>query len=104
MAPPVVAVWWRGHQGISGCRMTSDVQSPSASQGLATSTSRTTGSRRGPEHGSSGGTGGALSLVILALTFGVAAVWSLVALHQLSSSIVRETATHLERARRTFDL
>jgi hypothetical protein len=42
--------------------------------------------------------------VILALTFGVAAVWSLVALHQLSSSIVRESATHLERARRTFDL
>lgn len=65
---------------------------------------RTTGNRRGPEHGSSGSTGGALSLVILALTFGVAAVWSLVALHQLSSSIVRETATHLERARRTFDL
>jgi hypothetical protein len=65
---------------------------------------RTTGNRRGPEHGSPGSTGGALSLVILALTFGVAAVWSLVALHQLSSSIVRETATHLERARRTFDL
>jgi len=66
--------------------------------------SRTTGSRRGPDHGGRGSTGGALSLVILALTFGVAAVWSLVALHQLSSSIVRETATHLERARRTFDL
>lgn len=66
--------------------------------------SRTTGNRRGPEHGSPGSTVGALSLVILALTFGVAAVWSLVALHQLSSSIVRETATHLERARRTFDL
>lgn len=48
--------------------------------------------------------GSALSVVILALTFGVAAVWSLVALHQLSSSIVRESVTHLERARRTFDL
>ena len=35
---------------------------------------------------------------------GVAAVWSLVALHQLQSSIVRESATHLERTRRTFDL
>lgn len=66
--------------------------------------SRTTGNRRGPDHGAPGSTGGALSLVILALTFGVAAVWSLVALHQLSSSIVRESATHLERARRTFDL
>jgi len=66
--------------------------------------SRTTGSRRGPEQGAPSGTGCALSLVILALTFGVAAVWSLVALHQLSSSIVRENATHLERARRTFDL
>jgi hypothetical protein len=67
--------------------------------------SRTTGNRRGaPDRGTPGSTGGALSLVVLALTFGVAAVWSLVALHQLSSSIVRESATHLERARRTFDL
>jgi len=44
-----------------------------------------------------------MSLVIVALTFGVAAVWSLVALHQLSSAIVRESTTHLDRARRTFD-
>ena len=56
------------------------------------------------DRGTPGTTGSALSVVILALTFGVAAVWSLVALHQLSSSIVRENATHLERARRTFDL
>src|SRR5215475_14394059 len=84
--------------------MTSDVQSPAASQGLATSMSRATGHRHGPDQRSPGSTGGALSLVILALTFGVAAVWSLVALHQLSSAIVRESATHLERARRTFDL
>jgi hypothetical protein len=67
--------------------------------------SRTTGSRRStPDRGTPGSSGSALSLVVLALTFGVAAVWSLVALHQLSSSIVRESATHLERARRTFDL
>jgi hypothetical protein len=67
--------------------------------------SRTTGNRRpAPDRGTPGTTGSALSVVILALTFGVAAVWSLVALHQLSSSIVRENAAHLERARRTFDL
>jgi hypothetical protein len=57
-----------------------------------------------PDRGGPGTTGSALSVVILALTFGVAAVWSLVALHQLSSSIVHESVTHLERARRTFDL
>jgi hypothetical protein len=75
------------------------------SQSLATPASRTTGNRRpAPDRGAPNTTGGALSLVVLALTFGVAAVWSLVALHQLSSSIVRESATHLERARRTFDL
>jgi len=45
-----------------------------------------------------------MSLVIVALTIGVAAVWSRVALHQLSSSIVRETAGHLDRARRTFEV
>jgi hypothetical protein len=85
--------------------MNSDVQSPAGSQSLATPTPRTTGNRRAaPDRGAQGTTGSALSLVILALTFGVAAVWSLVALHQLSSSIVRESATHLERARRTFDL
>ena len=66
---------------------------------------RTTGNRRAaPDRGASSTSGSVLSVVILALTFGVAAVWSLVALHQLSSSIVRESATHLERARRTFDL
>lgn len=84
--------------------MNSDVQSPASSQSLATPVSRTTGNRRAPDRGAPGTTGSALSLVILALTFGVAAVWSLVALHQLSSSIVREGAAHLERARRTFDL
>jgi hypothetical protein len=66
---------------------------------------RTTGSRHAAsERGAPGTSGSALSLLILALTLGVAAVWSLVALHQLSSSIVRESVTHLERARRTFDL
>jgi hypothetical protein len=85
--------------------MNSDVQSPAGSQNLATPVPRATGNRRpASDRGAPGTTGGALSLVILALTFGVAAVWSLVALHQLSSSIVRESATHLERARRTFDL
>ncbi len=85
--------------------MSSDVQSPAGSQSLATPRSRTTGNRRAtPDRGAPGTTGSALSLVILALTFGVATVWSLVALHQLSSSIVREGASHLERARRTFDL
>lgn len=85
--------------------MSSDVQSsPAASQSLATAMSRPAGSRRGgPDHRAPGSTGLAVSLVIIALTFGVAAVWSLVALHQLSSSIVRESATHLDHARRTFD-
>jgi hypothetical protein len=45
-----------------------------------------------------------MSLVIIALTVGVAAVWSLAAQHQLTSSIVRETTARLERARRTFDV
>jgi hypothetical protein len=45
-----------------------------------------------------------MSVVIIALTVGVAVVWSLVALHQLSASIARESAAHLEHARRTFDL
>lgn len=44
-----------------------------------------------------------MSLVIIVLTVGVAAVWSLVALHQLSSSVVRESAAHLDRAHKTFD-
>jgi hypothetical protein len=44
-----------------------------------------------------------MSLVIIALTFGAAAVWSLVALRQLSSSIVSDSTAQLERARRTFD-
>ena len=85
--------------------MNSDVQTPAGSQSLAAPPPRTTGNRRvAPDRGTPGTSGSALSLVILALTFGVAAVWSLVALHQLSSSIVREGAAHLERARRTFDL
>jgi hypothetical protein len=45
-----------------------------------------------------------MSIVIIVLTIGVAVVWSLAAMRQLSSSIVRETAGHLDRARRTFDL
>ena len=55
-------------------------------------------------HGIPNSTGRAMSVVIIVLTVGAAAVWSLVALHQLSSSIVRESAAHLERTRRTFDL
>jgi hypothetical protein len=42
-------------------------------------------------------------VVVIVLTAGVAAVWSLVALRQLTSSIAVEGATHLERARRTFE-
>jgi hypothetical protein len=38
------------------------------------------------------------------LSVGVAAVWSLVALHQLSASIAQESEAHLDHARRTFDL
>jgi hypothetical protein len=45
-----------------------------------------------------------MSVVIIALTVGVAVVWSLVALHQLSAAIARESAAHLDHARRTFDL
>lgn len=86
-------------------RMTSDLQSSAGSENRATPVPRTTGHRRvTPDRGAPSTSGSVLSVVILALTFGVAAVWSLVALHQLSSSIVRESATHLERARRTFDL
>jgi hypothetical protein len=44
-----------------------------------------------------------MSVVIIVLTVGVAAVWSLVAQHQMSAAIARESATHLDHARRTFD-
>jgi len=42
-------------------------------------------------------------VVVVVLTAGLAAVWSVVALRQLTSSIAVESAEHLERARRTFD-
>jgi hypothetical protein len=42
-------------------------------------------------------------VVVVVLTAAVAAVWSVVALRQLSSSITVEGAEHLGRARRTFD-
>jgi hypothetical protein len=45
-----------------------------------------------------------MSIVIIVLTVGVATVWSLVALHQLSASIARESASHLDHARRAFEL
>jgi hypothetical protein len=45
-----------------------------------------------------------MSVVIVMLTVAAAVVWSLVALKQLSSSIVRESVAHLERAHRTFDV
>src|SRR5262249_22566505 len=41
--------------------------------------------------------------VVTVLTTGLAAVWSLVALRQLSSSIAEDSARHLERARVAFD-
>ena len=45
-----------------------------------------------------------MSVIIVMLTVAAAVVWSLVALKQLSSSIVRESVAHLERAHRTFDV
>ena len=67
--------------------------------------SQMTGGRRGaPGPAAPNSSGRALSLVIVALTSGVAGVWSRVALHQQASSIVRETASHLDRARRTFEV
>src|SRR5262249_12418101 len=86
--------------------MSSDVRSsPAASQGLATSSSRTNGTRPGvTSHDAPSSTGRVMSLLIIVLSVGLAAVWSLVALRQLSTSIVRESSTHLDRARRTFDL
>jgi hypothetical protein len=47
-------------------------------------------------------TGRAMALAIVVLTVGAAVVWSLVAQKQLSSLIVRESASHLDRAHRTF--
>jgi hypothetical protein len=86
--------------------MSSDVRaSTSASQRLSASKPRTTGNHagaNGPEVPQ--GTGRALSLVIIALTVGLAVMWSLAMRHQLTSSIVRESAGHLDRARRAFDL
>lgn len=49
------------------------------------------------------GNGRATVLIVIALTAGVAAVWSLVALRQLTSSVARENTDHLDRARKTFD-
>lgn len=45
-----------------------------------------------------------MSIVIIVLTVGVATVWSLVAQHQLEASIARESAMHLDHARRAFEL
>jgi hypothetical protein len=70
--------------------MTSDGRSsPSNNQGIATRAPR--GARR------------VMLVVVVVLTAGVGAVWSLVARRQLTSSIATESAAHLERARRTFD-
>lgn len=67
--------------------------------------SRATGSRGGVTgHGAPSSAGRVIAVVIVLLMLGAAAVWTLVALHQLSASIVRETEAHLDRARRTFDL
>src|ERR1043165_10255323 len=86
--------------------MSSDVRSaPVAGQSLATSLSRTTGARGdAPGHGAPTSTGRLMSIVIIVLTVGVATVWSLVALHQLSASVARESASHLDHARRAFEL
>jgi len=86
--------------------MSSDVRStPAASQSLATSLSRTTGSRGAPTgYDAPTSTGRLMSIVIIVLTVGVATVWSLVALHQLSASVARESASHLDHARRAFEL
>lgn len=53
--------------------------------------------------GSAGGVRVVASLVILALVTGLGALWSWVALRQLSAAIARENADHLEHARKTFD-
>src|SRR5690349_13526612 len=86
--------------------MSSDVRSsPAASPSLATSTSRTNGTRPGVTgHDVPSSTGRVMALLIIVLGVGLASVWSLVALRQLSSSIVRESSSHLDRARRTFEL
>ena len=83
----------------------SDVRSsPAAGPSFATHGSRTTGRGGVTSHGEPTSSGRAMSVVIILLTLGVAVVWSLAAMRQLSSSIVRETAVHLDRARRAFDL
>jgi hypothetical protein len=83
----------------------SDVRSsPAAGPSFATPQSRATGRGGVTSHGEPTSSGRAMSIVIILLTLGVAVVWSLAAMRQLSSSIVRETAVHLDRARRTFDL
>jgi hypothetical protein len=76
--------------------------SPSVDQGIATDTPPVIGRRiAGALHRVSRGAR-AMSLLVLALTTGVAAVWSSVAQRQLTASIARESADHLEHARRTF--
>lgn len=55
-------------------------------------------------HDAQRGTGRVMSILVIAITLGVAAVWSVVALRQLSSSIARETTERLIRARGAFDL
>ena len=85
--------------------MSSDVRSsPAVNPGVATGTPFV-GGLRNPEtsHRVPRGARRLMSVVILALTTGVAAVWSSVALRQLHSSIAHESADHLESARKTFD-
>ena len=82
--------------------MSSDVRySPSASEGAATGSSRTPSVRNGVT--TSGGAGRVMAIVVIVLTVGAAAVWSLVGLRQLTSSIARENTEHLEHARKTFE-
>jgi hypothetical protein len=51
----------------------------------------------------SGGAGRVMFVLIIALSVGLAAVWSVIAQRELTSSITQESATHLDRARGTFD-
>jgi hypothetical protein len=83
--------------------MSSEVRySPSGNEGVAAGSSRASGVRNGVTTASAGA-GRTMAIIVIVLTTAVAAVWSLVGLRQLTSSIARENTEHLEHARKTFE-
>lgn len=77
------------------------------SRSVVTSVPRPAGSHSGHSgvmrHSARGGASLVMWILVTTLTIGLALVWSVITLQQLSSSIARESTEHLARARLAFD-